>query len=373
MSAPMIKGWCPGALHPMRSGDGLIVRVRPQLARLTRMQILGLCDAAQRHASGIVDLTNRANLQLRGVRDNRLAALQDDLTALGLIDADPETETRRNILTAPLWRDGGDIDRLSRALIGRLADLPALPGKFGFAVDCGAARMLAGVSADIRLERGRNGGLIVRADGADKGRATDSAHAIDMMIELAEWFAAQRDIDTRRMVRVVAALPENWQQDAPAPEMPPLTPGPSQVGPVLGAPFGAIDARALADLIAQSGATGLIVTPWRLFALQGADDLPAHDFISGFGDPRLMVHACPGAPFCASASVETRSLARALAGRETLHVSGCAKGCAHPHPAARTLVGRDGRFDLVERGCSWDEPVRRGLSPETLMREMTPN
>ena len=29
MSAFEIKGWCPGALRPMLSGDGLVVRVRP--------------------------------------------------------------------------------------------------------------------------------------------------------------------------------------------------------------------------------------------------------------------------------------------------------------------------------------------------------
>ena len=26
--APIVQGWCPGALRPMLSGDGLVVRVR---------------------------------------------------------------------------------------------------------------------------------------------------------------------------------------------------------------------------------------------------------------------------------------------------------------------------------------------------------
>ena len=34
MSAAAIKGWCPGALRPMQSGDGLVVRVRPFGGRL---------------------------------------------------------------------------------------------------------------------------------------------------------------------------------------------------------------------------------------------------------------------------------------------------------------------------------------------------
>ena len=80
-------------------------------------------------------------------------------------------------------------------------------------------------------------------------------------------------------------------------------------------------------------------------------------------DPTLMlVDACPGAPFCPASTVETRGLARAVA-RPGLHVSGCAKGCARPRPAAMTLVGREGRFDLVLAGSPWDRPSRTGLLP----------
>jgi precorrin-3B synthase len=84
-------------------------------------------------------------------------------------------------------------------------------------------------------------------------------------------------------------------------------------------------------------------------------------------DPLLRVTACTGAPGCPQASVETRALARHLAASlptgKTLHVSGCAKGCAHPAPADLTLVGCCGAFDLVHAGRAWDEPARRGLAP----------
>ena len=36
-------------------------------------------------------------------------------------------------------------------------------------------------------------------------------------------------------------------------------------------------------------------------------------------------------------------------------------------PADITLVGQNGRFDLVKQGRAGDEPILRGLSPETLM------
>ncbi|MEM6306631.1 MAG: cobalamin biosynthesis protein CobG, partial [Pseudomonadota bacterium] len=94
---PEIKGWCPGALRPMMSGDGLIVRIRPPLGWVSQQQVLGLCDIADTQGNGTIDLTSRANLQMRGVRDHDavVAALGD----LNLIDPDPVTEAKRNITT----------------------------------------------------------------------------------------------------------------------------------------------------------------------------------------------------------------------------------------------------------------------------------
>jgi precorrin-3B synthase len=85
-------------------------------------------------------------------------------------------------------------------------------------------------------------------------------------------------------------------------------------------------------------------------------------------DPRRHISACMGAPACASASVSTRGIAVALAPLlgpdDTLHVSGCAKACASSAAASVTLVGRDGRFDLVRNGTTTDTPALFGLSAE---------
>ena len=32
MSRPEAQGWCPTAFHPMMSGDGMLLRVRPRRA-----------------------------------------------------------------------------------------------------------------------------------------------------------------------------------------------------------------------------------------------------------------------------------------------------------------------------------------------------
>ena len=108
-ATPKVYGWCPGALRPMMSGDGLVVRVRAPLGRLSPEQARGLADLSQAHGSGLVDISARANLQLRGISEDAHAALIDGLRALGLVDEDAGAEARRNITLTPFWRAGGPI------------------------------------------------------------------------------------------------------------------------------------------------------------------------------------------------------------------------------------------------------------------------
>ncbi|MBC6406945.1 MAG: hypothetical protein GDA40_01930 [Rhodobacteraceae bacterium] len=79
-----IKGACPDAYKPMPSEYGLLVRVKPALVRLSRKQALGLCAAAQRFGNGVIDMTNRANLQIRGVQEQAPPDLLRCLRRLGL-------------------------------------------------------------------------------------------------------------------------------------------------------------------------------------------------------------------------------------------------------------------------------------------------
>jgi precorrin-3B synthase len=367
IAEPIVKGWCPGAHRPMESGDGLVVRVRPFRGELSAAQVLALCDLARRYGSGTLDLTSRANLQIRGVRAEDHPALLAALDGLGLIDADPGVEGHRNILIAPGWRPGDLTDRLYGALLAALPALPDLPEKMGFALDTLGAACLGQGSADFRLELGAQGGLILRADGADAGRPVTEDTALDALHDMAAWFLDTGGREAGRMARHLrkTSLPDAWQQAAPRATAPATLPG----GAILGAAFGAIDAEALAALMHQTGATALRPMLGRLFRLQGGvEPRPTEAFVHDAGDPRLAVQACPGAPFCPQATVETRALAARLAAilPGPLHVSGCAKGCAHPRPARVTLTGRDGRFDLVKNGAPWDTPSRTGLSPEAL-------
>ncbi|WP_226626502.1 cobalamin biosynthesis protein CobG [Alloyangia pacifica] len=364
-----VKGWCPGAHRPMLSGDGLVVRVRPRLGRLGLRQALGLCALAQFHGSGVIDLTSRANLQIRGVSEAAHAGLLDGLAALELLDASAEAERRRNILVSPFWQAEDLTVRLTRALTAALPDMPDLPAKVGFAVDTGAAPLLGGASADFRFERSASG-LILRADGAAAGRAVTEAEAIPALLEMVRWFDAHRTPERRRMAGVLArsVLPRGWNVVPPLPAADLPEPGLRPEGALIGAAFGQLDAAALAEVLTASGAAAIRLTPWRMLLLEGGALPGPGRFVTAAGDPFLAVDACPGAPLCSAATVETRPLARALARRleGTLHVSGCAKGCARRRAARRTLVGRDGRFDLIENGCAGDAPCRTGLTPDDL-------
>ncbi|WP_428512649.1 cobalamin biosynthesis protein CobG [Roseovarius sp.] len=366
---PVVKGWCPGAHRPMMSGDGLVVRVRPFRGELTKAQALGLCDLSQRYGNGVIDLTSRANLQLRGVAEADHPALLAALDTLGLIDADPAIEGHRNILI-PARRDAGGLaDRLYDRVLATLPDLPALPEKMGFAIDTGPGACLGDGSADFRFELDTSGALLLRADGAPKARLVTEASAAGALLDLARWFAETGGHAAGRMARHLAttSLPQDWTVAEPRTQSAPSFPGPGPEGFILGAPFGKMAATDLQTLLETSGASHIRLMLSRLFLL--VDGTPGDTtFVTEPGNPLMSAHACPGAPFCPQASVATMDIAGDLASRVsgTLHVSGCAKGCALPRGADTTLTGRDGRFDLVRNGAPWDTPCARGLSPEDL-------
>lgn len=363
-----VKGWCPGAYRPMMSGDGLIVRVRPRLGRLSREQVLGMCDASHRFGNGIIDLTSRANLQMRGVTEAGHDALLSTLLDLDLLDTTPEREARRNIITTLAWQTGDRTERLHDAICARLDELPDLPAKMGITIDTGPAPVLSDSSGDFRFEHCANGTLILRLDGQSRGRSLAEADAVDALLEAAHWFADTRS-DQRRMAGHVArhTPPADWIATLPAAASPRPRPGRTGTDLMLGAPFGSIEAKALSALVTDSAACALRTTPWRLFLLEDAKDADPYGFVHDPRDPILYAHACPGAPACAQATVDTRTLARTLAHTQRdLHVSGCAKGCAHPKPARTTLVGQNGTYDLVEQGHPWDQPSQRGLSANDL-------
>ncbi|MCK1285677.1 precorrin-3B synthase [Bradyrhizobium sp. 44] len=379
MSASVVKGWCPGALRPMQSGDGLVVRVRPFGGRLDAAQISGLAHLAERHGNGLVDVTSRANLQIRGVNETSHRLLLDGLAQLALLDPDAETESRRNILVTPFWRAGDATQSLAAELEEALADSSLeLPTKFGFAVDDGTSRVLAGDSADVRIERDYSGALLVRADGDKLGRSVARGEAVTTALAFADWFVISGGARGGRgrmaaHLATGAILPEALRGEAePAPIMAAARPGLYSQGAMVGVAFGQM-AHATLNQFAGCG-HALRMTPWRMVLSEGKRAMPGvTGLITEAYDPALRVIACSGAPRCREAHADTRGLAAALApnigAAARLHVSGCAKGCAHSGPAAITLVATSAGFDLVRAGSTRDEPILRGLNRDDIVRD----
>ncbi|MCP1315894.1 cobalamin biosynthesis protein CobG, partial [Halomonas sp. 707D7] len=281
-------------------------------------------------------------------------------------------ERRPPLMLSPEWRENDDTHRAARRL--EESDFPALPAKVGIAVDAGPTPLLGDAAADFRIERDDTGALLVRCEGRAMGTRVESAEAAaDLVVKLCRWFMESGGGQARRMGRHRAPLPAWARQDA-APTAPcqALALGAHPLGAVVGLSLGRVEAASLRALVTPFEDCRLRVTPWRRLLVTGADAgrLPAlFGVITEPGDPRLSMDACPGAPFCEQASVDTRAMAARLARHQasSLHVSGCAKGCARSRPAAVCLTGRGGRFDVLINDRADGEPAARGLTePDVL-------
>ncbi|PSC06691.1 precorrin-3B synthase [Alsobacter soli] len=406
------RGWCPGALRPMQTGDGMLVRLRLTGGIVPAALARAIADCARRFGNGALDLSGKANLQLRGVTDATLEPLLEQLQALGVLDPDPAAEAVRNVVSSPLAgldpAEALDVRPVAAALERRLAEdslLHQLPAKFGYLVDDGGRFAPRDVSVDVRFEAFRTDAgprFAVRLGGSEATANTIGACAPDAVVEVAAGIAAtfialrvERGPEAPRrmgaMLAQVGLAPFGalaGMEPGAGSWSPPSRKASQPLGPIrlgadssvfgVGAPFGrwsADDLERLADWSERFGIAELRLTPWRaiLMPLSALADLAAFAssrFIVDPADPRLAVAACPGAPDCANASRRTRDdatalaeVARGLAAEGvTLHVSGCAKGCARPEPSDVALTARNGLYDLVRRGRAGDTPQRSGLS-----------
>ena len=407
---PQSKGWCPSAWRPMLTGDGYLVRLHFSCGIVSSEQARVVASLARRYGNGFIDLTRRANLQIRGVAGDGIDQLQRELLAGGLIAQNAQGVETPNVVASPLsGRDRTaliDIRPLVQKLEEGLASahiIPDLPAKFCILLEDGGRFSLRDIDSDIAFEACHEGPFAVRIGSKERVGFVETGDIADTALALVTAFvtlAKSGSRPARRMRelvvegRVSAILPSclalgrafttSWSARDDVNGR--AKPGYDAVGfiadDILGvaAPFGSLQADQLAliaDLADLHAGGELRLTPWRAILMPAiasgtinhiGNECARAGLVTDPSNPRRHVAACSGAPGCVSASVETRNIAEELAPllrpRDTLHVSACAKSCASSSAASLTLVGREGRFDLIRDGRPGDTPVLVGLSPE---------
>jgi len=66
MSQTFVRGACPRLAAPMETGDGLLARIAPS-GPMTIDAFAGLCAAAEIHGNGLMEVTARGSVQVRGL------------------------------------------------------------------------------------------------------------------------------------------------------------------------------------------------------------------------------------------------------------------------------------------------------------------
>jgi len=386
------RGACPGLSAPMPTGDGLLARLTPSGATVALDAFAGLCEAARSHGNGIVEITSRGSIQVRGLGAASARDFAAAVAALGIEACDGVP-----VLVDPLHglADDGTAEAGSVAaeIRGALATAPfasRLAAKVSAIVDGGGALHLDDVPADVRLRA-----MVVPGAGYRLALAGDAATAVALGAVAASRAAEcvmrllgvlakrapqgrMRDAIASGGLDAFKAAVAGLAVDAPPPLVRPvaepvgahpLRDGKLALG--LGLAFGHSDAATLLRLVDAArgvGASGLRTAPGRVLLVLGLAPDAARQFTAtaaalGFivapGDPRRRVVACAGAPVCASGEIPARALAPAVAwalaampdAPPLVHVSGCAKGCAHPGPAPVAVIGRAGACDVYCHGA----------------------
>jgi precorrin-3B synthase len=369
------RGACPGLSKPMQTGDGLLARLMPT-GTITLDAMAGLSAAALNYGNRIIEITSRGSIQVRGLTAESAPAFAEAVAALGIPahDGVPVIADPLAGLDPGEVIDAGALAAELRAALARQPFTRQLAPKVSIAIDGGGDLHLESLPADIRLRAVAtpDGPRFHLAIGGDAASALSlgtvaPADAIDEVLRLLRTVAAHGpDARARDVIRVAPTA-------APAPPRRPVDPigvhrlRGKTVALGIGLAFGHTDTTMLNRLLRAAraaGATGLRTAPGRALLIVGivppdvariAAALDRLDVVTDPRDPRRRVIACAGAPICASGEIAARELAPAVArdaaglmqGRETIHISGCAKMCAYQGDATLTAIGRAGACDLL--------------------------
>jgi len=365
----------------METGDGLLVRFLPT-APIPLRALAGLCAAALTQGNGTMEISARGSVQIRGLTPVTAPSFADAVFALRLDIGDGVP-----VLADPLPGDPTalvDANVLAAELRNAIASAAlALAPKLSVIVDGGGKLHLDALNADIRVRAGTtaDGPLLHLAVAGDGTTASplgavapeEARAAVSRLLAVIAAHGAQaRAAYVLRRCGLAGFQQAIGTRIVPAPSLPPRLPA-KMVGTHflkddlyalgVGLAFGHAEAetlRALTDITRAYGGLwarpapdrSLLLGPFKRTTIKTMrDEARRLGFAVDPFDARRRIVACPGAPSCASGLIAARTIASEIAKSVELpdhgvavHVSGCAKGCAHPAATRFTIVG-------TARGC----------------------
>jgi sulfite reductase beta subunit-like hemoprotein len=189
VSAVTAADRCPGVLRLHEAADGNLARVRLPGGRIDSRGLRGVAAAAGL-GNGLIELTSRAGLQIRGLDPGSADRCAAILAAAGLLPS-PSHERVRNILASPVAgrhprsRAATDelVIELDRALCAD-PQLSGLSGRFLFAVDDGA-QLIGDRVATVVLMACAEDEFSLHVGGTATGQRVSRSHAAALAIEAA--------------------------------------------------------------------------------------------------------------------------------------------------------------------------------------------
>ncbi len=404
------RGACPALSAPMMTGDGLLARIS-LVEAISPGQLAEICRLAQTHGNGMVDISARGNLQVRGLSEISAPRLDAEVRAMNL----PLREGLAVEVPPLAGMDDSEIADprpLAEAIRDASRSITGLAPKMAVVVDGGGVLRLSDLLADIRLVAvGKHDWKLLLGGTEQSARVFNVLRetlVVDTVIDLLKRLASLgnkargRDLANGLAVNKTAPHTQPSSSGLSRGSTDVATIGPSQMlgtspsmtaGKVAASPFdlfslsnhlhaigigpafGQANAEHLIALCDEAARLGMKSVKPALdhsllffgteIACRALRDF-AHDnrFITSATDPRSHIAACSGSPACNSATIATHEIAAAVAvecadlldGSFKLHVTGCAKGCAHPQPAALALCGTADRVSLIAQGKAADQP-----------------
>ncbi len=401
MSTAIRPSACPGLLRIVQALDGGICRIKLNGGSISVDQADAVADAAQQFASGAIEATNRANLQIRGI-GAQSSALIDSLLAAGLGPRSAAGDDVRNLMLSPAagidQQMQFDTRPLAEQILDTLQNHPRfheLSAKFAVQLDGAEALAMLEHPHDLWLSAFKKDGETLLAfglagcptDRALGAVALDNGHAL--VVAVLELFLELARPEQTRMRHLLSEMtPElflekldqrlnllaasDWER-LPAADNLHIGVHPQNaldlvyIGAVPA--LGRLDPtmlRGVAQLASQFGNGHLRFTPWQSLLLPDVKITDAAEVLQGLKQLNLLTEpsqplsrliACTGSNGCGKGLADTKQDARHLAtllpSALSVHLSGCSRSCAAAHRAPVTLLAvSPGHYDLYFRDAT---------------------